>query len=309
MTVGYLAAEGFEQQLDDELAFAGARITTRHGRLLLTDELVDAAWAANIWFDVESIAVSSIGAAARALRDRQRNWAAYAPVHRGRVALVTERLPHVSAKPLPLGAPAPPAPLGSWTLLTPDLVLASARCASPFPNGEVRFVEPPDEPPSRAYLKLWEAFVRVGRWPGRGDRCLDLGASPGGWTWTLAQLGAQVTAIDRAPLDPRVDRLANVEWRGESAFGLEPSSVGPVDWLCCDVIAYPARLLTLAERWLRSGLVRNLVMTVKFQGETDHATARAFASIPMSQLFHLHHNRHELTFVVLDADAAPVADG
>ena len=153
--------------------------------------------------------------AAKALRDRQRNWALYAPDHRGRAALIAERLPHVSAKPLLFGARAPTAPLGSWTLLAPDLLLASTRCSSPFPNGEPRFVEDRDGPPSRAYLKLWEALVRLDRWPTAGDVCLDLGASPGGWTWLLAQSGARVIAVDKAPLDPRVSGLANVEWRSD----------------------------------------------------------------------------------------------
>ncbi|WP_457844104.1 SAM-dependent methyltransferase, partial [Staphylococcus aureus] len=78
---------------------------------------------------------------------------------------------------------APTAPLGSWTLLAPDRMLAAARCSSPFPNGEVGFIEDKAGPPNRAYLKLWEALVRLRRWPQPGERCLDLGASPGGWTY------------------------------------------------------------------------------------------------------------------------------
>ncbi len=68
-------------------------------------------------------------------------------------------------------------------------------------------------PPSRAYLKLWEALVRFGRWPAPGDRCLDLGASPGGWTWVLAKLGANVTAVDKAPLAPAVAAMPGVTQR------------------------------------------------------------------------------------------------
>ena len=132
----------------------------------------------------------------------------YAPLHHRRAALIQERLPHVSAKPIVFPAAAPTAPLGSWTLLAPDRLLAAAQCSSPFPNGEVQFVEDKTGPPNRAYLKLWEALVRLRRWPQPGERCLDLGASPGGWTWVLAKLGANVIAIDKAPLDPRIARDA-----------------------------------------------------------------------------------------------------
>jgi 23S rRNA (cytidine2498-2'-O)-methyltransferase len=299
VTTAYLAAEGFEGQLREELARAGVAVRAEHGRLLLSDAPAHAAaWAANIWQDCVELPVASIGTAAKALRDIQRNWAMYAPVHHRRAALIQERLPHVSARPVVFPAAAPTAPLGSWTLLAPDRMLAGAACSAPFPNGEVELVEDKVGPPSRAYLKLWEALVRLRRWPQPGERCLDLGACPGGWTWVLARLGAHVIAVDKAPLDPGVAAMPLVEWRGESAFGLDPASVGPVDWLFSDVICYPARLLRLVERWRASGLVRNFVCTIKFQGETDHETASAFAAIPGARVLHLHQNKHELTFLL-----------
>jgi 23S rRNA (cytidine2498-2'-O)-methyltransferase len=222
----------------------------------------------------------------------------YAPLHHRRAALIQERLPHVSAKPIVFPAAAPTAPLGSWTLLAPDRMLMAARCSSPFPNGEVAFVEDKAGPPNRAYLKLWEAFVRLGRWPQAGERCLDLGASPGGWTWVLARLGARVIAVDKAPLEPAVAAMPGVEWRGESAFALEPESVGPVDWLLSDIVCYPVRLLRLVERWRASGLVKNFVCTIKFQGPTDHDAAAAFAALSGAEVQHLHHNKHELTLLI-----------
>jgi 23S rRNA (cytidine2498-2'-O)-methyltransferase len=297
MTTAYLAPDGLESQLREELQRAGVSMTGEHGRLLVADgSAVKAAWAANIWHDCVEWPVVSIGTAAKGLRDIQRNWAMYAPLHHRRAALIQERLPHVSAKAVVFPAAAPTAPLGSWTLLAPDRLLAAARCSSPFPNGEMQLVEDKSGPPNRAYLKLWEALVRLRRWPQPGERCLDLGASPGGWTWVLARLGAQVLAIDKAPLEPRIAAMPGVEWRGESAFALEPASVGPVDWLFSDIVCYPARLLRLVERWRDSGLVRNFVCTIKFQGGTDHDTAAAFAAIPGAQVLHLHHNKHELTF-------------
>ena len=300
MITAHLAAEGFEAQLREELRLLGVGRCTEHGRLFVcNDANATPAWAANTWFDAQEIPIASIGDAASKLRATQRNWAMYAPAHARRATLIRERLPHVSAKPLVFPAEAPSAPLGSWTLLAPDRLLHAAGCSSPFPNGEVAFVEDREGPPSRAYLKLWEALTRLGRRPAAGARCLDLGATPGGWTWVLASLGAEVLAIDKAPLDPKVASMPRVTWRSESAFGLEPASVGPVDWLFSDIICYPARLLALVRRWLDVGRVRNVVCTMKFQAETDHETAAAFAAIPGSRLFHLHHNKHELTWALL----------
>jgi 23S rRNA (cytidine2498-2'-O)-methyltransferase len=299
MVRAYLAPQGFESQLQEELRRAGAAVVQTHERLFVCDgPPIASAWAANIWHDCVELPAPSVGAAAKALRDLQRNWAMYAPLHHRRAALIQERLPHVSAKPIAFPAAAPAAPLGSWTLLAPDRLLAAARCSSPFANGEVELVEDKTGPPNRAYLKLWEALVRLGRWPQPGERCLDLGASPGGWTWVLARLGAHVIAVDKAPLDPRVAAMAGVEWRGESAFALDPASVGAVDWLCSDIVCYPARLLRLVEMWRSSGLVRNFVCTIKFQGATDHDAAAAFAAIPGARVVHLHHNKHELTFLL-----------
>ena len=299
MTTAYLAADGMMDQLQEELCRADVPVTATHERLLVCEgPAIASAWAANIWHDCVELPVVSIGTAAKALRDIQRNWAMYAPLHHRRAALIQERLPHVSAKPIVFPAAAPTAPLGSWTLLAPDRLLAAAHCSSPFPNGEVAFIEDREGPPNRAYLKLWEALVQLRHWPQPGERCLDLGASPGGWTYVLARLGAQVIAIDKAPLDPKVAAMPGVEWRGESAFALDPANVAPIDWLFSDIICYPARLLTLVERWRASGLVKNFVCTIKFQAPTDHDSAAAFAALPGARVLHLHHNKHELTFLL-----------
>ena len=303
---GYLAPVDLEHELRDELSAFGVRPARRpHGRLVLSaDAAVDAAWSANTWHEVEEIPIKSIGDAAKQLRDRQRNWVAYAPVHAGRAKLIAERLPHVSARPVEIGDVVPGAPLGSFTLVGPDLVLASTWCTSPFPNGEARLVEDREGPPSRAYLKLYEAFVRLRRWPTAQERCIDLGASPGGWTWLLARTGATVLAVDKAPLDRQVARLPGVRWHEGSAFALDPGDREPVDWLCSDVICYPRRLLGLVQRWIDAGAARNLICTIKFQGETDHGIVREFAAIRGSQVVHLHHNKHELTFLWSDAQAS-----
>ena len=191
----------------------------------------------------------SVKAGADALRAVQRNWSLYAAAHHRRAALIAARLPPVAARPLVFPCAAPTSHLGAWTLLAPQRMLASATKSSPFANGECRFVEDRTGPPSRAYLKLWEALTRLGEWPHPGERCLDLGAAPGGWTWAVARLGAAVTAVDKAPLAPGVAAMPGVTWRAGSAFALAPE---PVDWLFSDVVAYPRRMLALVERWVAS---------------------------------------------------------
>jgi 23S rRNA (cytidine2498-2'-O)-methyltransferase len=293
----YLAADGYIDQLAEEL---GA-VEPAQGRLLITaGPPRPAAWAANVWLDPRQIRVASISDAAAKLRAIQRNWAVYAPVLHRRAMLVQEQLPKVSARPLVFGTPAPAARLGSWTLLDAGTVLAAPHCTSPCPNGEIRFVEDHTGPPSRAYLKLWEVLTLIGRQPKPGEICLDLGSSPGGWSWALQQMGARVISVDKAPLTPALARLPGIEHRLDSAFALDPHAIGPIDWLFSDVVCYPARLLALVERWLAAATCRRLICTVKFQGETDYDIARRFAAIPGSELRHLFHNKHELTWSKID---------
>lgn len=291
----YLAADGFERALDAELRRAGVTVAGWHGRLALSpDPPRDAAWALDVWTAPQTLAAPSVKAAADALRAIQRNWSAYGTAHHRRMALIAARLPPVKAPPLAFPQAPPTAHLGAWTLLAPDRLLASATKASPFVNGECRFVEDRSGPPSRAYLKLFEALVQFGEWPQPEARVFDLGAAPGGWTWALARVGARVTAIDKAPLAPTVAALPGVTWRAGSAFAAAPE---PADWLFSDVIAYPRRLLALVQTWIGSGAVPRIVCTIKFKGETDHDAADAFAAIPGGRLRHLFHNRHELTFL------------
>ena len=290
----YLAAEGYIDELAHELGV----VERRRGRLLIApDPPLPAAWAANVWLDPVEMPVASISDAAAKLRAIQRNWALYSTKLHRRAALIQERLPKVSAKPVVFGTSPPSAPLGSWTLLNATTMLVAPRCTSPFPNGQIAFVEDRSGPPSRAYLKLWEALTLIGRHPEPGETCIDLGSSPGGWSWALSKMGAHVISVDKAALAPEVARLPGIEYRRESAFAVDPRAVGRIDWLFCDVVCYPPRLLALVERWLAYGACRNFVCTIKFQGETDHDTSRRFAAVPGSVLRHLFHNKHELTWI------------
>lgn len=295
-TTAYLAHEGFLPQLQRELK----GIREIHGRLVVCDGPPQAAlWVDNVWYDVQRIAVESIGKAAGALREQQRNWALYSSAHHRRAALIQGKLPHVGARPLAFGDPAPSAPLGSWTMSQHGELLAATRCSSPFANGQVQFIEDKQTPPNRAYLKLWEILTLLPKRPGPGDLCLDLGSSPGGWTWVLQGLGARVLSVDKAPLERGIDKLPGVDFRQQSAFALEPGASSPVDWLFCDIACYPARLLTMIQRWLEADACRNFVCTVKLQGDLKEEDLAGFRELRGSELRHLWHNKHELTWTLL----------
>jgi 23S rRNA (cytidine2498-2'-O)-methyltransferase len=254
-------------------------------------------WNRNIWLEPFRVEFGSVSEAASALRAIQRNWAPALFTCFRRGALIAAKLPPLPAKPRVFPWLLPDIPMGSWTLLDAHTMIASARCTSPFPGGVIDFAEDTQGPPSRAYLKLWEALVRCRKWPLPGERCLDAGASPGGWTWALAGLGAQVTAVDRSPLEDRIAALPQVTFVKHDAFTLKPDDIGPLDWLFCDVVCYPSRLYEWVEKWLQSGLCKNFVCTIKMQGDADFETTRRFAGIPDSVVVHLHHNKHELTWI------------
>ena len=299
----YLAPEGFQDQLANELE----GIQSQHGRLIVTDRLPEQPplWAQNCWRNPILIPIQSISDAAQKLKSLQRNWSLYSfHLHR-RGQLIQEQLPYVSTKPLHFPTRLPQSPLGSWTLLDRETLLAASDCSSAFPNGEIQFAEDKKNPPNRAYLKLWEALTAVQQHPNPGQFCIDVGASPGGWTWVLAQLGAEVLSIDRSLLDERISEMPGVYFQKGDAFSLSPEkfkeSREKTDWLFSDLVCYPGKLFDWITMWVESGICDNFICTLKFQGESDCHIAQKFAAIPHSQVLHLFHNKHELTWIKLKA--------
>lgn len=285
--IGYLAPEGLEHLLKAELQ----QIRYTLGRLFVTDEPQPAYWAQNTWFNAEIIPFTSIRDAAKKLRARGPLWALYSHTHVRRAALIQEQLPAFKPKPLLFPQLPPQAPLGSWTLLDPNTLIAASHCASPVLNGEYHFVES-KEPPSRAYLKLYEALTRLGHCPKPNELCLELGASPGGWTWVLSRLGARVIAVDRAPL---ARLYPNTRLLQQDAFQIDPAQYKHVDWVFSDLICYPEKLLAWLNKWIEQKIPAQFVCTIKFQEGQDYSILSEFRKLPNSQIFHLYHNKHELT--------------
>jgi 23S rRNA (cytidine2498-2'-O)-methyltransferase len=204
----------------------------------------------------------------------------------------------------------------SWLLvqlvaLDRDRFLVSAATPRPLPSGGLDLARWPAgdapvaidrAPPSRAYQKLEEAFAWMGTSPRAGETCVDLGASPGGWTATVVKHGARVVAVDRAPLAPTLARHPLVASVIGNAFTYVPAA--PVDWLVCDVVCEPPRSLALCDAWLSGGLCRNLVVTVKFKGRAGYGVLGDLTALftrlrpAFARVKQLAHNKNEVTVMV-----------
>lgn len=138
--------------------------------------------------------------------------------------------------------------------------------SAPWPMGIPR-LKMPAQAPSRSTLKLDEAlqiFVPKAAQAKRlapGMRAVDLGASPGGWTWQLARRGLLVTAIDNGPMAESVMATGLVEHLRADGFVYRPPR--PVDWLVCDMVENPLRVAALVGDWLAAGLCREAVFNLK----------------------------------------------
>lgn len=153
---------------------------------------------------------------------------------------------------------------GFLSLAPAPLPLAQRRVISFFAGGNVALASD-KQAPSRAFAKLIEAEARMGRRIAARDTCVDLGASPGSWTYVAVQRGARVTAVDRSEL--RADLMAHPRVRFEPGDAFRYVPPAPVDWLVCDVIARAERSAELVSRWLRERWCRQFVVTLKLDDD------------------------------------------
>ena len=182
-----------------------------------------------------------------------------------------------------------------------------------------------DLAPSRSYLKVEEAYIVLGREPAEGETVCDLGAAPGGWSYSAAKRGARVVAVDNGPLKGGALNHPLIEHRLEDAFRFAPAfaqptadrpsvaqptagkaSHGGFDWLFCDLVEEPHHVLQhLVAPWLAQGWCKRFVINLKF-GRVDAiallAELRAAESpfvrfAPGFRVVHLYHDREEFTVV------------
>jgi 23S rRNA (cytidine2498-2'-O)-methyltransferase len=186
------------------------------------------------------------------------------------------------------------------------LSCVSAECVwklrtmlSPFPGGEFEARED-KVAPSRAFKKLIEAELVLGEKICAGQRCVDLGASPGGWSYVALQRSAYVLALDRAELRPDLMNNPKLEFIKGDAFGFKPKET--YDWLLSDVVAFPQRVFELLERWFSARACRRFIVTIKFRGQKDYPILERFRPLLLNhclewRLKQLNANKNEVTAI------------
>lgn len=165
-----------------------------------------------------------------------------------------------------------------------------------------------DDPlaPSRSYLKVEEAYVVLGREPAASETVCDLGAAPGGWSYSAAKRGARVVAVDNGPLKGGALDHPLIEHRREDAFRFAPAEGQPFDWLFCDMVEDPHHVWRdIVVPWLARRWCRRFVVNLKF-GRVDPVgllrelrapNAPLAAHAPNVKIRHLYHDREEFTLV------------
>ncbi|MGC4006875.1 MAG: hypothetical protein QM811_28625 [Pirellulales bacterium] len=89
-----------------------------------------------------------------------------------------------------------------------------------------------------------------------------------------------------------------VTFTAGDAFAFRPET--PVDWLLCDVAAFPERSLELLTEWLTAKRCRGFVFTFKFRGTGGYELLPAIKAMLRAagydfQLRHLDANKNEMT--------------
>lgn len=188
--------------------------------------------------------------------------------------------------------------------------IQSPKASNGFYAGGTRYIRQETEGSiSRAGAKVAEAlhYLRLYRpEPPEGSRWLELGASPGGMTSELLARKQKVTAIDRAPLEPRLNGSPGLSFvkADVATFKTTPGFV--YDALLCDLNGDPLQslkqVIRLSDSLASFGLI---IFTLKTPGadtledlislyDTVIGTASR-AGLTLLAATHLNYNRQEFT--------------
>lgn len=191
--------------------------------------------------------------------------------------------------------------------------MSTPRLANGFHAGGTRYIRQTGEDTiSRAGAKIAEAlhYLPLHRpLPEPGSHWLELGASPGGMTSELLAREYQVTAIDRAVLDPRLNSQRGLRFIRQDVALYQPGSGAKFDAILSDMNGDPLdalrQVVRLSAHLKPGGLV---IFTLKTAGAATFDLMRnlhreAMSIVTSARLrpiatTHLTYNRHELTLVL-----------
>jgi 23S rRNA (cytidine2498-2'-O)-methyltransferase len=190
------------------------------------------------------------------------------------------------------------------------LGLSLASEGSAWPMGIPRLRMPKDAP-SRSTLKLAEAIMGLLTADEQkatlrpGLQAVDLGASPGGWTWQLVSRGCASPPSTTAPWRPQSAIATGLlEHLRADGFTWKPRK--PVEWMVCDMVEQPSRIAPLMAEWVATGRCRRSIFNLKLPmkrryDEIERCRAlidqrmRAGNIKYILRIKHLYHDREEVT--------------
>ena len=177
----------------------------------------------------------------------------------------------------------------------------------PYPGGIRRMKMDPDSP-SRSYLKMEEALSYLDEEPQPGQRVVDLGAAPGGWSWSFLKRGCEVTSVDNGPMKIEQPEAFGGSLTHVRADGITYLPETPVDWMVCDMLIPPGQVIGMLRKWIDQGMTTRLIFNVKLPQQEAYEGLRPLAEYLETatngglRIKQLYHDRREVTaFGVLNA--------
>jgi 23S rRNA (cytidine2498-2'-O)-methyltransferase len=132
-------------------------------------------------------------------------------------------------------------------------------------SGGILPITLPADAVSRAYLKFNEGHLWSGIAFRSGDRCLDIGASPGGCSQYLLQQGMSVFGVDPGAVYPAVLDHPQFTHIRSRIRDTKRSLFRDVQWITADMNVAPNYTLEVLEEAVAKteGSVRGLLFTLK----------------------------------------------
>ena len=299
-----LPFHGHTNELEQELVFFSRPIYAKSEKLFICEPLKSKPWFAQDWWPDSKILEPENYVKLKEMP----NWGSFYYTENSKFEKkIRQSLKNLDLKRIHWAIPHPfHFKFTAWTLAE-DRILYCQAPHHRFPFGWHEFEEDKENPPNRAYLKLWEVLLVYFDQFGityeqlRTMNCLEVGASPGGWTWILAKLFKKVYAIDRSELAPKVAQHKNIHFKSADAFALKPSDYPDVQWFFSDLICTPEKLQECILKWVDQSRVEFFVCTFKFKGDVRFEVLQSFhlkmTQLGSSSLHHLYHNKNEVTWL------------